>query len=335
MIEKIQEELKSLLSAYSDTRFHLVEIEPALQGGTLVLKGRVLDSDILSAVAGGLSAAFPALKVDSAGVQVLRAAANPRLAVATNLTGLHAGPSWLSEQLSQMVFGAQVEVLFEEGSWVYVRQADGYLGWTYRLYLGTPPETPTHLVCAPVLPLFSAPEPDAPLVSRLLFATGVRVLQVRGEWAEVQAHVRGWARLDGLRALAGLPLRSETARRQILADAYRMIGVQYLWGGCTGHGIDCSGLAQAVHRLSGYILPRDADLQMDAGRPVEPPYRPGDLVFFGESGERRVITHVAISLGGWQIIHSSRSRNGVYVDDIQTVAHLKESWQGGCTFIED
>jgi len=335
MIEKIQEELKSLVAAYSDTRLHLVEIQPTLEGSALRLSGRVLDSDILSAIAGGLSAAFPAFKVDPAGVQVLRAAANPHLAVATNLTGLHAGPSWLSEQLSQMVYGAQVEMLFGEGNWVYVRQSDGYLGWTYRPYLGELPQAPDHLVCAPVLPLLAAPEAGAELVTRLLVATGVRVLQVRGEWAEVQAYARGWARLDGLRALAGLPLRGEQARQQIVADAYRMTGVQYLWGGSSGHGIDCSGLAQAMHRLSGYTLPRDADMQMDAGRPVEAPYRPGDLVFFGENGERRVITHVGISIGGWNIIHSSRSRNGVYVDDIQAVPHLKDSWQGGCSFIEE
>ena len=45
------------------------------------------------------------------------------------------------------------------------------------------------------------------------------------------------------------------------------------------------------------------------------------------------ITHVAVSLGDWRIIHSSRSRNGVYVDDVQGVAHLRESFVAARTFV--
>jgi cell wall-associated NlpC family hydrolase len=59
------------------------------------------------------------------------------------------------------------------------------------------------------------------------------------------------------------------------------------------------------------------------------------LLFFGENGRSASpkITHVAVSLGGWRIIHSSRSRNGVYVDDVQGVAHLRESFVAARTFV--
>ena len=38
-------------------------------------------------------------------------------------------------------------------------------------------------------------------------------------------------------------------------------------------------------------------------------------------------------VGGWRILHSSRSRNGVQEDDVQAVEHLRESFAGAKTFL--
>lgn len=335
MIEEIEAVIKDAAALYPDRRLHLFEVKvESGEGGWFALSGKVLEQKNLDVLRHALKERLPEIELDDSGIRVLHQPEPRLLTVATNITSMHVEPSWLSEMLSQNTYGVEVEVLEEQGRWVRVRQMDGYLGWMYRPYLGEhPAPQPNYLVSAPMTLLHVEPNRASALTSRLVGGTGVQVVSTQGEWAEVDAHDWGWVPMRDLRALDSLPRSTELVRTQMMSDAPRWMGVPYLWGGTSAHGIDCSGYAQLIHRLAGLSIPRDADLQFDAGRKVEPPFQPGDLLFFGEQGEKRSITHVGISIGGWQMIHSSRSRNGVQVDDVQKVAHLRESFIGAASFV--
>lgn len=336
MIAIILQTLEELALAHKDEREHIFQVKiESFEGNTLVLNGRVLERSNLDEIRTALSAAAPGIVVQDEAVEVLRRGEPRLMHVSTNLSSLHRQTSFLSESLTQMLFGFQVEVLEEQERWGFVRCSDGYLGWTYLPYLSSEPIFPaTHLVCAPVAALHSNPQTDAQLVSRVLGGTFVHLKAIQGDWAQIDAHVRGWLPVSALRDLQSLPRTAAKRRAQMIADAYNMLGVYYQWGGSSANGIDCSGLAQLVHRLSGITLRRDADQQMWDGIAVEPEnMQPGDLVFFGDGINKPPIEHVGVSLGGWRIIHSSRSRNGVYVDDIQQVPHLRDSVAGACTYL--
>ncbi|MCX6068352.1 MAG: NlpC/P60 family protein [Chloroflexi bacterium] len=227
---------------------------------------------------------------------------------------MHKSTSFISEMTSQLVFGEEVEVLEELERWVYVRQPDGYLGWTFKPYLTEKiSPAPTHIVLAPALELRAEADSSAPILSRIFCGTRVKVSGMQDGWAQVQAHVSGWLPLAELRDLSALPQSD-------------------LWGGVTGNGIDCSGFARLMYRLCGLELPRDADLQSTEARHIEAPLEPGDLFFFGE-GDGGHISHVGVSMGGWKVLHSSRSRNGVYLDDLQENTFLRSIFVHGGTFI--
>jgi cell wall-associated NlpC family hydrolase len=119
----------------------------------------------------------------------------------------------------------------------------------------------------------------------------------------------------------------------MVQDSVRYIGVPYNWGGITTYGFDCSGYVRLLHKLSGILIPRDADMQFTAGKPIEPPFQPGDLLFFGSASGHRSISHVGMSTGGWNIIHSSRPNNGVYEDNVETTSWLNDIFVGARTFL--
>lgn len=329
-MENIQSTLDRLASQ-SDRRTSVFDIEiERLQNASLTLSGRLLNESQLEV----LARHFSNWKLDTGSIRILSRGDLPRMHVSTNLAGLYEKPTFGMPLSSELSYGTEVEILDEEGKWFFTRQTDGYLGWAYKTYLTEGSATrATHLVLAPSYELRAGPDAASEIVTRVLSGTGVAVEETRGDWTRVTANKTGWMPANLLRARNDLPETVDEKRRTILEDSARMIGVPYLWGGISGNGIDCSGLARLLHKWVDVNIPRDADMQHATARPVEPPFEVGDLLFFRESSSERQITHVGISLGGWRMIHSSRGRNGVYVDDVQERETLKNIFVSAGSFL--
>ena len=101
----------------------------------------------------------------------------------------------------------------------------------------------------------------------------------------------------------------------LVATAREFMGLQYLWGGLSAWGYDCSGLTWAVYRVHGITIPRDADAQAAAGTAVAmDALQPGDLIFYGV----KFVHHVAIYAGGGKMIESPNSRSEVRLVPVRT-----------------
>ncbi len=319
------------LAKHSDKRTSVFDLEiHRIQNDHISLGGRLLYASQLDE----LHHSFPGLKLDTALIRILGQDSLERVHVATNLTGLYERPTFGMPLSSELCYGTELEVLDEEKSWVFTRQPDGYLGWAYRPYLGEgPAPAATHLMLAPVMEVRAEPTETSEIVTRLVSGTGVTLEEIRGDWSCISANKKGWVPSKYLRALSELPKTPEEKRKAMIEDSQRMKGIPYLWGGTSGNGIDCSGFARLLHRWVGVEIPRDADMQFKAANAVQPPYEVGDLFFFAEKDSNRKITHVGVSLGGWNMIHSSRSNNGVYIDNVQEHALLKEIFISAGSFL--
>jgi cell wall-associated NlpC family hydrolase len=321
----------NMLASQTDQRTSVFDIEiERLQNTSLTLMGRLLHESQLETLAHH----FANWKLDTASIRILHRGDLPRMHVATNLTGLYEKPTFGMPLSSELCYGTEVDILDEEGRWVFTRQRDGYLGWAYKGYLSEGPASETtHLVLAPSCELRAQPDAESEIVTRLVSGTGVCVEETNGVWARVVANKAGWMPRSLLRAISAIPKSTDEKRYTILEDARRMTGVPYLWGGTSGNGIDCSGFVRLLHKWVGVEIPRDADMQHATASPVEPPFEVGDLLFFREGGSQRTVTHVGISLGGWTMIHASRRNNGVYVDNVQERESLKESFVSAGSFL--
>jgi len=326
----IQSKLDELASQ-NDNRISVFDIQiQGTQNGSLTLSGRLLDESQLEI----LSHHFRDLKLDTTSIQILRRRDLPRRHVGTNLTGLYERPTFGIPLSSELHYGTELEILDEQGRWVFTRQKDGYLGWAYKPYLAQGfTARPTHLVIAPSCELRTQPDVLGEIVTRVLSDTSVVLEEMDGKWAKVRANKTGWMPISLLRAISEIPESIEEKRKMLIEDSMRMIGVPYFWGGTSGNGIDCSGFVRLLHHWIGIDMPRDADMQSNAARTVEPPFEVGDLFFFAEGESKRKITHVGMSLGGWKMIHSSRGRNGVYIDDVQERQSLKEIYMSAGSFL--
>ncbi|MBU3172502.1 C40 family peptidase [Clostridium estertheticum] len=70
-------------------------------------------------------------------------------------------------------------------------------------------------------------------------------------------------------------------KKSIIANANKLIGIPYIWGGTKTSSFDCSGLVQYIYKSIGVNLPRTTYQQVGEGSAVSiNNLEVGDLVFF-------------------------------------------------------
>lgn len=102
----------------------------------------------------------------------------------------------------------------------------------------------------------------------------------------------------------------------VVAYAKQFLGNPYVYGGSSlTNGTDCSGFTMSVYAHFGYGLNRTSYTQVYNGTAVSMSnLAAGDLLFYKNGGS--TISHVAIYIGGGQIIHASTESTGIIISGI-------------------
>jgi len=109
----------------------------------------------------------------------------------------------------------------------------------------------------------------------------------------------------------------------LVRSAQSFTGLAYLWAGRSGFGFDCSGLTSLVYRVHGLTIPRDADAQAGAGRPVSQGARvPGDLLFYATA--RGFVHHVSMDAGSGAIVHAPATGKAVETVPVTAAPYAAE-----------
>ncbi len=259
-------------------------------------------------------------------------------------------PDYESALETQELMGTVVEIVGEKGYWREIVSPQPYRAWCTEKGLVEMTEEELEIYKAAPKCIFAElyghvyekPSAKAATVCDLVGGDVLRLVgkagsqdkkagqSRKGGWTAVMlpSGKTGWVRSSQLRDHEGFVsiakgegnAESISVRQmeKIIATAFKLKGVPYLWGGMTPKGVDCSGLVRWSFLMNGILLPRNASQMIHCGDevPLSGSYgsfcidclQRGDLVFFGtpaSEGAKQRVTHVGIYIGGGRIIHSS------------------------------
>ena len=203
-------------------------------------------------------------------------------------------PRERSEMVTQVLFGEHMEVLDDEGRWIYVKSLlDHYEGWLDKRCVEFTPEAvplPNIVVrnALKIDNITSGHQVILPLGSLLPEPANEKFSLAGNEFTAAEA--------------AGFCRPGDLPVNELFNE---LLSIPYLWGGRCGFGFDCSGLTQFLCRVAGKEIPRDSAEQSAVGETLNfiSEAKTGDLAFFDNA--EGIIHHVGMVIGNNRIIHAS------------------------------
>lgn len=237
-----------------------------------------------------------------------------------------------AEIVGKMPNNAGCEILATEGEWTKISsgKVEGYVKSEYLLS-GEEAIARAHevkqtiaTVTATTLYVREQPNTDCEIITMMPLGEELEVIEQLDGWVKINVDSdEGYVSADYVEIsteLAKAMTLTEVRFGQGVSDvrvslvqyATQFVGNPYVWGGTSlTRGADCSGFVLSVFANYGISLPHSSRAQAGCGTTISASEaQPGDLFFYG-SGSR--INHVAIYIGGGQVVHASTPKSGIKI----------------------
>lgn len=249
-------------------------------------------------------------------VEVARFTEGTRMRVTAPVADILSAPGGARDR--QILMGQAVRVFELHGGYAYLQSLrDGYCGYVSESALGADFET-THWVTAPASHLYTQADFKSADHALLSLGAELRIVETSDKYGKT--HNGFWVPLQHI---APLDFRFEDPA----TVAESLLGTDYLWGGNSRSGLDCSALVQTAFQACGVTIPGDSDLQekgLAPGKPMGNTPERNDLMFWKG--------HVALVLDAETLIHANAGAMAVVREGIDAaIARIEAQGDGPVT----
>ena len=237
---------------------------------------------------------------------------------------------------------AACEVLDSDGSWAHISsgKVEGYVSCDY-LITGIQAKqkaeelaTTIATVTTETLKVRAEANTDSEVITMVPLGEELEVARSEGDWIKVYLddqevyvsaeYVEVNAQLNTAITMTELLYGQgvSNVRVDLCQYAKEFLGNPYVWGGTSlTKGADCSGYVLSIFKKYGVSLPHSSRAQANCGTTIKlSEAQPGDLVFYGNG---KTINHVAIYIGGGQVIHASSPKTGIRISNVSYRTPIK------------
>lgn len=236
--------------------------------------------------------------------------------VTTQTLNVRDGQGTENKLLTQLPEGGVFDVIEYGDGWVYLNVDEDIQGWVSMDYVDIGVKFDTAITLEEEQAIIEEKERLAREAAEAEAAA-----RAAAE-AEAAARAEEAARQEA-NNVQSRPTVSETVdtssasalRQAVVAYALQFVGNPYVYGGSSlTNGTDCSGFTMSVYSYFGYGLPHQSGSQSSCGRRVSTSeLLPGDLLFYTNGGSS--IGHVALYIGGGQVVHASTPATGIKISN--------------------
>jgi hypothetical protein len=208
------------------------------------------------------------------------------------------------EVVTDCLLGEPLYLLRQEGDHFLLHGGDGYLGYVAAKDIErVDGEGFKNYLAGPRVSI----RDDFKTYAGVALPAGGRLKFVRHDGDRVVAALPGGAEVILPASACDVREAPDDRIDRVCTSAEQLLGTEYLWGGKTSKGVDCSGLVQVSFSGVGVTMPRDANQQFQVGQLSATRWnraglRRGDTLYF--INPQGKISHTGLYLGDDQFIHA-------------------------------